>query len=214
MAKDEKISAIAALTFPQLQECLALGASLEQINLLAEGGYQYAQIKDLAATLGAAKSQGAGLSGSDLKEILKDQRKAMRPENDRHPEISVFSYPEGNLAHPKPPLSRTVFFNGTREREDALSALEVELYNRFDTDRTAREGMWRARIVRNGSEEELHIVTEPKTLDGRQSLPPLTQLLRELRDGAEAANPDLLAAQVERMKAQIAELMAKTATAA
>ena len=63
--------------------------------------------------------------------------------------------------------------------------------------------MWKAEVLRNGSAEELLITTEPKTLDGRQSLPPITSILRELLDGQAAANPDLLANRVAELEAQI-----------
>lgn len=209
MAKDKAdVPAIAGLTFEQLQECLGLGATLEQIKDLAEGGFGYAQIKQLAGTLGAAKASGGGLSGDQLKQIIESThlstRKALRPENERHPGISAFSYPEGDVARPKPTFVRDVYFNGSRERHDQLSALEVELYNRFDATRTARNGMWRAEVRRNGSTEELHIVTEPRTLDGRQGLPGLTMVLRELLDGEAAANPDKLAERVAELERLIA----------
>ena len=207
--RDGAVPAIAELTFEQLQECLALGATLEQIRDLADGGFGFAQIKQLAGTLGQAKAQGAGLSASDLRLVLLDQRKALRPENDRHPGKSAFSYPEGDVARPKPPLRRSTYFNGIQEKEDALTPLEIEMYNRFEhPGREARNGMWKAHVVRNGSAEELFIVTEPHTLDGRQSLPGITSILRELLEGAAAANPDRLAARVTELEARIAQLHA------
>lgn len=209
MAKTEKadVPALAGLTAEQLTECFQLGASLEQVKELADAGFGYEQIKKLAATLGGAKAgPGGGVSAGDLKALLEAQKKALRPENERHPGISAFSYPEGEVARPKPAFVRDVFFNGGRERHDQLSVIEVELYNRFDQTRTARGGMWRAEVRRNGSAEELHIITEPRTLDGRQSLPPLTMLLRELLDGEAAANPDKLAERVAELEARIKAL--------
>lgn len=205
MAKNDtrEIPAIAGLTFDQLQDCLRLGASLEQITDLSDAGFGVEQIQQLATTLGAAKTQGAGLSAGDLRQILLDQRKAMKPENDQHPGISAFSYPEGDQARPKPALRRKTFFNGTIQRVDELTAVEAELYNRFDATRTARTGMWTAQVRRNGSEEELWILTEPHTLDGRQSLPELSLILRELLDGKAAADPASLALRVAELEAQI-----------
>lgn len=204
---EEDVPAMATLTFEQLQECLALGATLEQVKDLAASGFGYAQIKTLATTLGTAKAQGAGLSAADLRQVLQDQRKALRPENDRHPGKSAFSYPEGDVARPKPALRRKTFFNGIKEEEDALSPAEIELYNRFEhPGREARKGMWKAHVKRNGSAEELFIVTEPHTLDGRQALPGITSILRELLDGEAAANPDMLAQRVTELEARIKQL--------
>lgn len=209
---EASVPALAGLTTDQLTECFTLGATLEQVKELADAGFGYAQIKHLAGTLGQAKSQGAGLSAADLRQVLQDQRKALRPENDRHPGISAFSYPEGDVKRPKPALRRKTYFNGIQEQEDALSPTEIELYNRIDhPGRTARNGMWKAAIKRNGSAEELFIITEPHTLDGRQSLPGITSILRELLDGAAAANPDMLAERVAELEARIKQLSAAPA---
>lgn len=210
MAKND-IPAIAGLSFEELQECLSLGASLEQVRELAEGGFGYSQIRQLSSTLGQAKAQGAGLSAGDLKQILVDQRKALKPENAMHPGISAFSYPEGDVARPKPQLRRETFFNGIREDEDSLTPTEIELYNRFEGTRTARNGMWQAEVRRNGSSEQLHIVNEPRTLDGRQALPAISLILRELLEGQEAVNPDTLAQRVAELEARIRSLTPVTA---
>lgn len=195
MAKD-----IAGLTKEQLQRCLALGGSLADIRSLAAADFSAEEIE---ATLSSRTNGGGGVSAGDLKELLQAQRKAVKPENDRHPGISVFSTPEGEMANPKPAFAREVFMNGAREKHDQLSPQEVALYNRFDGSRSARNGMWQATIKRDGSSEQLLITTEPNTLDGRLGLPPLTQILRELLDGEAMANPDLLAERVEQLEAQI-----------
>lgn len=205
---DESPPALAGLTAEQLEECFALGATLEQIKDLADAGFQYAQIKHLAGTLGQAKTQGSGLSANDLRQVLVDQRKAMRPENERHPGISAFSYPEGDVKRPKPLLRRKTYFNGIQEREDALTPIEIDLYNRFIETTLARNGMWKAHVKRNGSAEELWIITEPHTLDGRQSLPGISSVLRELLDGEEAANPDTLFARVTDLEARLKAMTA------
>lgn len=208
MAKSEKadVPALAGFTAEQIQTCLVEGASLEQVKDLAEAGFQFEQIVHLAKTLGTAKAQGAGLSASDLRQVLVDQRKALRPENDRHPEISAFSHPEGNLKRPKPSLRRKTYFNGIQEQDDSLTPMEIDLYNRFGETRLARRGMWKADVRRNGSEDELWILTEPHTLDGRQGLPPLVSVLRELLDGEEAANPEKLFARVADLEARLKAL--------
>ena len=209
MAKGDKdVPAIAGLTFEELQECLALGASLEQVKDLAESGFGFSQIKQLASTLGSAKTQGAGLSAGDLRQILLDQRKAMKPENDRHPGISAFSWPEGESKRPKPALRRKVYFNGIPEDAESLTPTEIELYNRFEGTRLAKSGMWKAEVRRNGSSEILFITNEPKTLDGRQSLPALSLIARELLDGDVAVNPELLASRVAELEAKIRSMSA------
>lgn len=213
MAKtaDEKIPALAGLDAEQLQECLVLGASLSHIKDLAEAGFGYVQIKTLCASLGQAKTAGAGLSSDDLKAILAEvatgQRKAMKPENDQHPGISVFSHPEGEILRPKERLKREVHFNGSRQGEDELTPVEIDLYNRFDKTRTSRGGNWRAEVKRDGANEALFVTTGPFTRDALMSLPPLTAVLRELLDGAEAVNPDLLNARLAELEAKIKSMV-------
>ena len=206
MAKSDSVPAIAGLTFEQLSECLRLGATLEQVRELAEGGFGFEQITQLSVTLGQARGSGGGISPSDLKQILVDQRKAMKPENEMHPGISAFSYPEGEQKRPKPQLRRETYFNGVHEKWDSLTPMEVELYNRFDRSMTAKGGNWKADVRKDGSSELLWIETFPKTLDGRQSLPPLHLLLRELLDGAAAVDPVSMATRVAELEARIKAL--------
>lgn len=218
MAKND-VPALAGLDAEQLQECLVLGASFTQIKDLAEAGFGYAQIKSLATTLGSVKSSGNGLSSEDLKSILSEvaagQRKAMKPENDQHPGISVFSHPEGEIARPKAAFRfHDVFFNGSREREEQLTPAEVDLFNRFDKTRTSRNGNWRAEIRRDGEHEALLITTAPFTRDALTSLPPMTAILRELLDGEAAVNPDMLNARLAELEAQIKSMANGKAVAA
>lgn len=194
---------IGGLTFAELQGCLLLGATLEQVHDLATAGFTVDQIHALSASLGKAKAQGGGISAEDLRAVLLDQRKAMRPENATHPAISAFSYPEGDVAREKPALRRETFFAGVRQTIDSLTPAEIDLFNRFETSKTARNGLWKAEVRRNGTAEQLWITTEPNTLDARMSLPGLTSILRELLDGAEAANPDRLAERVAELEALI-----------
>jgi len=56
------VPALAAMTAEQIQECLLLGATFEQIRDMADAGFGYTQIVSLLATLGQAKTQGQGLS--------------------------------------------------------------------------------------------------------------------------------------------------------
>lgn len=204
------IPAIAGLTFEQLQECLGLGATLDHIVQLAEGGFGYEQIKTLAVTLGEAKSaSGGGISASDLRDLMQAQRKAMRPENERHPGISAFSYPEGDLARPKPDLKRETIVLGSRLRKDELTPAEIELCNRFESSRTARNGKWTATIRNVDGVERLTVwCAENGTMDGRASLPPLSMILRELLDGPEATDPNTLAMRVQQLEAQLRSLAA------
>lgn len=214
MAKND-VPALAGLNAEQLQECLLLGATLDQIKDLADSGFGYDQIKSLSITLGQARSSGGGLSASDLKSILVEvaagQRKAMKPENDTHPGISVFSHPEGEVAHPKAKLAREVHFNGSRQDGESLTPSEIELFNRFDQTRTSRGGQWKAHIRQDGANSALLITTAPHTRDALLSLPPLTEICRELLDGEAAVNPEMLHARMAELEAKIKALSSTAA---
>lgn len=52
-----------------------------------------------------------------------------KKENTEHPQISVFSYPEGNVARPKPHLTCKTFWINNEESEDVLTPEEILLMN-------------------------------------------------------------------------------------
>lgn len=213
----EAVPALAGLTFDELQECLSLGATLDQITSLAEGGFSYAHIKQLAPALGAHRAAGGGISKDDLKDLMNAQRKALRPENEQHPGISVYSYPEGELARPKPPLRRETYFCGAREKADLLDPQEIELYNRFTVSTTARGGKWEATIRQRDGVESLWITCagahNPDSPTG--PLPALTLILRELLDGPSATDPETLSQRVAQLEAALkAQLPAGVGAAA
>lgn len=78
------------------------------------------QFEQLIGVLASTRQSGAGITSDDLKDILTGatqvtaaaMQKAMKPENQDHPGISCFSYPEGDQKHPKPTLPYELFWNG------------------------------------------------------------------------------------------------------
>jgi hypothetical protein len=157
--------------------------------------------------------QANGLTADQLQTILSSNasavQKAMKPENATAPNVSAFN-PTGDA---KVPLKRKTYFVGAKMTDDILTPLEIELFNRFDTSRTARNGKWTARIRENGDTQELHVNVPHKEIDDRMNLPVLTLILRELLDGAEAANPESLASMVERQQQEIEALKRQMAVA-
>jgi hypothetical protein len=67
------------------------------------------------------------------------QKRVLRPENEHHPGISAFSYPEGDLKRPKPELKCKTFWVGIDEREEQNTPEELELFNQLIA-KTEREG--------------------------------------------------------------------------
>jgi hypothetical protein len=77
------------------------------------------QFERLIAALTAQAQTQQPLDKAALKEILTEtaqlsassMQKAMKPENDTHPGISALSYPEGDVARPRPTLPFECFYN-------------------------------------------------------------------------------------------------------
>lgn len=64
-------------------------------------------------------------------ELIQQLITKTHPENVDHPGISVYSYPEGDVAHPKPPLKCKIFWVGYELQAETLRPDEVELLNRL-----------------------------------------------------------------------------------
>lgn len=149
-----------------------------------------------------------GLTAEQLQTILASNasavQKAMKPENATAPNVSAFN-PTGAE---KVGLKRKTYFVGAKMTDDMLTPLEIELFNRFDTSRSARNGKWTARVSQNGDTQELHINAPHKEIDDRMNLPALTLILRELLDGSAAADPESLYARLEAAEAKLAAMSA------
>ena len=163
---------------------------------------------DMQALIAALPKQ---MTPEELTVILKTisessaagMKRSLRPENETHPGISAYSYPEGEVARPKPTLTRETFFVGGRLREETLTPKEIELCNALMGDRESRGGTWPATDARHGSHERLFINVPCKTVDDRMNLPSFTQVLVELQQGREAASPEHLIDRVAQLEAQL-----------
>ncbi len=172
---------------------------------------QQAQNNALAeALLKIAAMSGGGISKDDLTEVMasnaEGMRKALKPENPRHPDVSAFN-PEGERDHPRPKLSRKTFWAGTELHEDELTAEEIGLFNSFQHSTEAKNGSWTAELRRTGKlgESQLHVSFPCRSADDRMDLPNgMALMLRELLGGAQAADPATLSARVAQLEAQLA----------
>ncbi len=91
-----------------------------------------ALIKQLAQELRAnpAPSEAADTASKQV-ELIERLITKTHPESIDHPGIGVYSYPEGDQAHPKPPLQCRMLWVGYELRTDTLTPGEVELLNRL-----------------------------------------------------------------------------------
>lgn len=138
-------------------------------------------------------------------QTLAQQQRVTRPENAQDPGISAFSYPEGEVARPKPRLRRDTYCNHVKQYEDLLTPAEIESFNSFTHNCTARSGMWVAKIEQNGTTERLFIDFPVKTPDDRMNLPNgLTLILAELRGGPRAVDVGSMAQRIAELEALVA----------
>jgi len=136
-----------------------------------------------------------------------------RRENPNPSFTGVYTYPEGEAKRPKPVLKHPTYFCGIMQREEQLTPEEIDLFNRFEVDKTARGSAWTAEFRHKGKLDALFIDVPAKTFDQRMSLPDgLTLILRELLDGKDAVDPGALSAHVEMLQKRIADLESRVST--
>ncbi len=151
-----------------------------------------------------------GISKDDLKEVMESNsegmRRALKPENARHPDISAFN-PLGERDHPRPALRRKCFMSpGYELRAEELTREEIDLLNSIEHNMEARSGAWRADLKRTATDgtAELHIAV-PTNPDDRADLPKgLSLILRELVGGTQAVDPASLAQRVAELEKALA----------
>lgn len=87
------------------------------------------ELKDLIQS----KSEVQGLSAKSLAAaVAEGAAKARKLENPESPGISVFSYPEGELARPKPELKCPMFIGGAPFERSTLTPKEIEALNKME----------------------------------------------------------------------------------
>lgn len=190
------------------------------------------ELRALLVQSGAAPTM-AGMSPESLQVLMatlgsvsaaahKEAIRSTRKENPNYPERSVFN-PRGvfddlgNALPPKIKLSRTTLFVKVRLNDEVMTTEEIELCNRFTTPKEARDGKWRAEVIRKeGGAEELRILHDFTVFnaDDRNDLPPFTFILRELLDGADAVNPEMMAKRIADLEAKLKRLEQGQPTAA
>jgi len=90
-----------------------------------------ALIKQLAQELRANPTPDTSDTASKQVELIERLITKTHPENIDHPGIGIYSYPEGDLAHPKPALQCKIYWVGYELRTDTLTPTEIELLNRL-----------------------------------------------------------------------------------
>jgi hypothetical protein len=139
-------------------------------------------------------------------------QKAVRPENEVHPHISAFSYPEGDIKRPKPKLKRDTYYNFHKENEEQLTPAEIEAYNSIDQDYEARGGQFTAIIKQRGrAREELHLSVPVRHIDMRMNLPPsLLLFVHELKTGQTVTDMQDILTEITELRARLIQYEPET----
>lgn len=182
------------------------------------------QFEMLLAAIAAKPAAPGAPAGDDtnatlaqgILKLIQNQTRGQREENAVNPEISAFSYPEGNVARPKPLLTRETWLCGLLQREDQLTPMEIIAFNNIQTSRRANQNQWVADVAPGvaGARGYLRIMVPARSHDDLITLPPsLLQLLTVLATGAENVNVENLFEEITRMKAEMLTMQAQLTAA-
>jgi hypothetical protein len=154
--------------------------------------------------------------------LEQERLKREMPENKQAPGISVYSYPEGDLAHPKPDLKCQILWIGYELNTDTLTPQEVDLLNRLQPgdfrvtkmDGTqipfkveAKYGDKYDPITQRPEVRQLAVWFPCKAVDQRQNHASMVQYLQQALGDKVPSNTELLA-EVAQLRAQLAQASA------
>ncbi len=137
------------------------------------------------------------------------QERAANPSNKQHPHISVFSYPEGDIARPRPELKCPMFWVGYPIGHDTNTAEEIELFNIAEPGEysfTRLDGKTKEKLTIEGQKDAngklVRLLFTFLTSEQRDSLPSMSAMLREAFKvkTSEQLELDTLRAEVERLR--------------
>lgn len=153
----------------------------------------------------------------------KAMQMSLRVENPNFPERSVF-LPRGKFDDdgtpeaPKLTLRYDTYFCGVLigmagGPTDLSTESEIELFNRFESDKESRDGDWSATLTRKGNNRmRLDVKVPCKTNDDRMGLPTLELILLELLEGVDATNTLNLVDKVRQLERELAEMRQREAS--
>src|SRR5688572_27831468 len=88
-------------------------------------------MKALIDSMKSASPADAERTALEAERLMLERERITRemPENKQAPGVSVFSYPEGDLKHPKPDLKCAMYWAGYELTLETLTPTEVDLLN-------------------------------------------------------------------------------------
>lgn len=183
------------------------------------------QIEELQATvkaLATAKVSSGGLDESALEKILlrvaqvsaEAQERAVNPSNRYHPEISAYSYPEGDRVKPRA-FKCPMFWVGYDLQIDTTTAYELELLNQAQPGSyqfTRTDGSTGALTVtadRGPDGSISRLLFDFETKERRESLPSMATMLQQAFGVKTPEQQEL-----DRLRAEVSAMRSSALTAA
>lgn len=173
-------------TVDELRAIVAAGMSIAEARLLLDDGYTAADVLELAQL---KAQQAVDAAAASQTATAKAMQKAMRPENETHPGISAFSYPEGDRARPKGDLPFEVFIDNypCHKWPETEHWREWELMAQLEPGdfKVMRKDGLPMRVTVRGERNvdgklEKVMVELPRDKDERKQVPPKMVLLAQL----------------------------------
>lgn len=169
---------------------------------------QSVNLADLVAALKAATGNDEDSIRTRARIQAEEAEKLREWENRWHPEISAFSYPEGDRKHKKPALKCRMSWNGHIERPESLTPEEIEAYNlskpgEYPFKRTdGTHGMLTVigKTGPAGDLQSLEFTFPCRLATDSMTLKPKAEMLREAL--GLPSETDALRAELEALKAQ------------
>lgn len=136
MAKPEVTDPV-RYTADQLREIIRAGMSVSEARMLLDDGFAPDMVLELAheqAAQEARRVQEANTARATETAVAVER--ATNPSNKNHPGKSAMSYPEGDVARPRPRITHALFWNGYPQHkfQEELSWMELELFTGTRTE--------------------------------------------------------------------------------
>ena len=145
-------------TVEQLTEIVSAGMSVADARALLQEGFAPDAVLELAKAQAARTVQAAADTQTAT---AKAMQKAMKPENEFHPDINAFSYPEGERARPKVKTPYAVFYNGY----PASKFLETQHWRECELMAQVQPGQFSV-LRRDGTKLDVTVTAE-RDADGK-----------------------------------------------
>jgi hypothetical protein len=169
-------------------EIASLGAPLGEVREFIGDGYTFEQIRGIYEAQRNARVDERRNDAQIAADATAKAHHALQKHEEEHPAKSAYSYPEGDVARPRPDFECPTFWVAEELGKDLTSAEEIELLNQVKAGRyvATRADNQPMRVTVTVELDDITGKPGKKTIwfdtrgHNRFNLPPRTQICREL----------------------------------